>query len=445
MRRSQYLLRRPDGSCCSLWLERPAGFLGRLLGLIGRLPLGAAQGLWLAPCRAVHTFAMRQAIDLLFVDRQQRVVDVVSALVPWRVAICRRAISVVELRAGEASRLRIDPGAVLVPLGTPACVNDRPIPGHPSLQEETAMARQTEGPDTPRPRGRRARTVAAAAAVSLVSGCATTGTLVESAGPPDMPPMRQFAPLPAGVPLAESGATAESVSEAGIEAQSTDGASFTDTASSTSSPSSTEAASATDSAPSTHAALLSPDRLADGEILYRNGRFDEALSAFRAIAEADPSNAHAWLRVGNVLHRKREWFDALSAYRKAARPQADPVIREKAVYNVALLNLELAQQAMKRFQRIRAERVSAAGPGAAGAMDPADRQARKLNDEIGASYRALAQARQSPSGAGGRGAEASGLREAGAPRASERPAASRTSLPADRPVQVEIRQGGGGR
>src|SRR5690606_12103431 len=96
-------------------------------------------------------------------------------------------------------------------------------------------------------------------------------------------------------------------------------------------------------------------RLAEAETLYRAGRFDSALPAFRSIVDTDPSHAHAWLRIGNILHRKRDWFDALSAYRKAARPQADPAIREKAVYNVALLNLELARQAMKRLDRIRNE------------------------------------------------------------------------------------------
>lgn len=164
-----------------------------------------------------------------------------------------------------------------------------------------------------------------------------------------------------------------------------------------------------------------PTRLAEAESLYREARYDEAQRAFSAIVATDPAHAHAWLRIGNLMHRKRNWFDALSAYRKAARPQADLAIREKAVYNIALLNLELARHALRRLEKMRNE--------AAGTGEPlpkpgvSDASVRHLSDQLGNAYVSVAATRRSDAGAP-------------APRTSK-------ALPLDKPVEVEIRQGGG--
>jgi len=73
----------------------------RRRGLLGRecLPEGAA--LMLIPCFAVHTAFMRFAIDLVFIDRDGRIVRTVSRMAPWRIAIAWRARAVIELPAGR--------------------------------------------------------------------------------------------------------------------------------------------------------------------------------------------------------------------------------------------------------------------------------------------------------------------------------------------------------
>lgn len=76
----------------------------RTRGLLGRRSLGAGEGLLLRPARAVHTHFMRFAIDVVFLDAGGRVVDVRSALPPWRMARARGARAVLELGAGEAGR-----------------------------------------------------------------------------------------------------------------------------------------------------------------------------------------------------------------------------------------------------------------------------------------------------------------------------------------------------
>jgi uncharacterized protein len=73
--------------------------LRRARGLLGR----PARPLLLAPARSVHTFGMRCAIDVVFLDADLRVVKVVDRLRPWRMASARRAVAVLELPAGTAS------------------------------------------------------------------------------------------------------------------------------------------------------------------------------------------------------------------------------------------------------------------------------------------------------------------------------------------------------
>lgn len=92
------------GLSVRLTIHRAETFVSRLVGLLGRAPLQAGEALYLAPCASVHTCFMRYAIDVVFVDAQQRVLKIVT-LAPWRAAACRGAKGVVELRAGEAVRM----------------------------------------------------------------------------------------------------------------------------------------------------------------------------------------------------------------------------------------------------------------------------------------------------------------------------------------------------
>jgi len=69
-------------------------------GLLGRNGLDAGGGLWIVPCESVHTFFMRFPIDLVYLDRRNRVRKVRSAVPPWRLSACLSAHSILELPAG---------------------------------------------------------------------------------------------------------------------------------------------------------------------------------------------------------------------------------------------------------------------------------------------------------------------------------------------------------
>src|SRR5438105_14901706 len=87
--------------------------LSRMKGLLGRRQLSPGEGLLLQPAWSIHTFFMRFPIDAVFLDGERRVLKVAAGVQPWRTAAGKRARAVLELAAGEASRLGIKTGDVL--------------------------------------------------------------------------------------------------------------------------------------------------------------------------------------------------------------------------------------------------------------------------------------------------------------------------------------------
>ena len=62
----------------------------RMVGLLGRDGLSDDAGLLLRPCGAVHTFGMRFAIDVVFLDRKQQVLEI--SMRCHRAARCSRYV-----------------------------------------------------------------------------------------------------------------------------------------------------------------------------------------------------------------------------------------------------------------------------------------------------------------------------------------------------------------
>jgi uncharacterized membrane protein (UPF0127 family) len=82
-------------------------------GLLGRNGLETGGGLLIVPCESVHTFFMRFSIDLVYLDRGNRVRKVRSAVGPWRLSACLSAHSILELPAGVVLSTQTQKGDVL--------------------------------------------------------------------------------------------------------------------------------------------------------------------------------------------------------------------------------------------------------------------------------------------------------------------------------------------
>ena len=73
----------------------------RIKGLLGKKTFQQGQALIIEPCNSIHTFFMRFSIDVLFVDKENKVIAAISALASFRLSpIYFKAALVVELPTG---------------------------------------------------------------------------------------------------------------------------------------------------------------------------------------------------------------------------------------------------------------------------------------------------------------------------------------------------------
>lgn len=96
-----------------LRVRRATNFLTRARGLLFGPALDADEALLIAPCSSIHTFGMRYPIDVVFLDRHARVVQVSPEVGARRIRFGRGAVAVLELRAGGAARLGLRAGVAL--------------------------------------------------------------------------------------------------------------------------------------------------------------------------------------------------------------------------------------------------------------------------------------------------------------------------------------------
>lgn len=107
-------VRTAEGSVVCERCEVPRSWFGRMRGLLGRDGLEPGTGMLIDAAPSVHMFFMRFPIDVVFLDRDRKVVGVRHELRPWRVAGARRAVAALELPAGAAAAAGVEEGDVLV-------------------------------------------------------------------------------------------------------------------------------------------------------------------------------------------------------------------------------------------------------------------------------------------------------------------------------------------
>lgn len=86
----------------------------RMKGLLGKNILSEGEGLWIRPCKGVHTFGMKFAIDVIILNREQRVIAIKNELKPNRITtIYSDAATVLELPAATARDAKLSIGDVI--------------------------------------------------------------------------------------------------------------------------------------------------------------------------------------------------------------------------------------------------------------------------------------------------------------------------------------------
>lgn len=91
-------------------------YVRRLIGLLGKTARWArpGRGLWITPSCGVHTIGMLFPIDLIFVDKDGRVVSMQEFVRPFRISrVCLKATSVLECPVHTIHRSETEVGDTL--------------------------------------------------------------------------------------------------------------------------------------------------------------------------------------------------------------------------------------------------------------------------------------------------------------------------------------------
>ncbi len=98
----------------ALEVETAFTFLARFKGLMLRAELPQGKAMILAPCPSVHMFFMRFSLDVVFANKDYRVVGIEENLRPWQISkTYRNAHFAIELPTGTVSRTRTQVGDLL--------------------------------------------------------------------------------------------------------------------------------------------------------------------------------------------------------------------------------------------------------------------------------------------------------------------------------------------
>lgn len=89
-------------------------FFTRSIGLLSKKSLSEGEGLIIKPCCSIHTFFMRFAIDVIFVNKKNEVIALYENVSPWRVLpIHPTSYYVIELPAHSISNKNINKGDLI--------------------------------------------------------------------------------------------------------------------------------------------------------------------------------------------------------------------------------------------------------------------------------------------------------------------------------------------
>ena len=85
--------------------------LTRMKGLLGKKEMLPGESLWIRPCMSIHTFLMKFPIDVIFLNKRNRVIATIKNLQPNRVAkLYFSSASVLELPSGTLDATDIKVG-----------------------------------------------------------------------------------------------------------------------------------------------------------------------------------------------------------------------------------------------------------------------------------------------------------------------------------------------
>ena len=89
---------------CSKGIRLASSYSTRIKGLLGDTLCQNGEVLVLIPCRGIHTFFMRDQLDVAFIDKEGRVILSARGLKPWRTLSVRSSVCVLERRTRASTQ-----------------------------------------------------------------------------------------------------------------------------------------------------------------------------------------------------------------------------------------------------------------------------------------------------------------------------------------------------
>lgn len=81
----------------------------RMKGLMGKKEI--KKGLYFQPCNNIHTFFMKVPIDVLYLDKEGKIIYMDNPIVPWKIGkIVPKGSAIIELPEGTINKYNIKIG-----------------------------------------------------------------------------------------------------------------------------------------------------------------------------------------------------------------------------------------------------------------------------------------------------------------------------------------------
>jgi uncharacterized protein len=108
-------LRTATGRCIARHVHLACSFQSRCLGLLSRSAMPNGEGILLIPGGSIHTLGMRFPIDVVFLNRQMRILGLSEHVRPWRIRVAPKGTRrVLELAAGQIAAHKLKEGIYLI-------------------------------------------------------------------------------------------------------------------------------------------------------------------------------------------------------------------------------------------------------------------------------------------------------------------------------------------
>ena len=110
---SYHIINTTKSTTLSKKAEVADGFFARLKGLMFRECMSRDEALVFYNSPSIHTFFMKFPIDIVFLDRDMRVIRIVRNFDPWKVVSCLKSYLTIEFPPGKTAEEGLEIGDIL--------------------------------------------------------------------------------------------------------------------------------------------------------------------------------------------------------------------------------------------------------------------------------------------------------------------------------------------